>query len=114
MSVKTEFPRGKDFLADTDRNFKALEEQDAKAKEAGKLVGRFIQEPFADSFAYYVIVKENKVTVRIRVCTGLGDDWVIPYWGEETTIKKDYAEMSVGYRDKMEQMFPRRKRVGNG
>lgn len=74
-----------------DANRQVLEEQDRKAKEQGTLVGRLIREAYADSYACYVVIKENKKTVRIKVTKGVGDDWIIPYWGEETTIDKDYA-----------------------
>src|SRR5271157_5503662 len=68
-------------------NFRALQDKDAAAKKAGTIVGRFISEPFADGHAYYAIVKEKKTTVDIRVVTGIGDDWRIPYWGDKATVK---------------------------
>ena len=78
MIIITEFPETK-----TGSNFKKLQKQDKMAKKVGKLVGRYIDEPWADGNAFYVIVKENKTSVRIRVVTGIGDDWIIlqpPNW----------------------------------
>ena len=95
----------KDMKKKWDKNDKALVKEDRKAKEKGCLVGRYIQEPFADGYAFYKIVKENKKTVVIEVIKNLGDDWVIPYWGEKTTIDKRYAIMSVEWRDKAEKIF---------
>lgn len=92
-----------------DDNFKRLEECDKKAKERGSLVGRFIQEQYADSYAYYQIIKENKKTVRIRVCTGIGDSWTIPYWGKEATIEKSYAIESIRRRDALNRIFSKGK-----
>lgn len=80
-------------------NFESLKRQDQKAKDAGKLVGRYIDESVADGAAYYVIVADGPSTVRIRLVTGVGDDYRIPYWGEETTIEKEYALRKIGWRD---------------
>ena len=100
---------GLDLLDEHDDNFKKLQKQDEMAKEVNRLVGRYIDEPWADGKAFYVIVKENKKSVRIRVVTGIGDDWVIPYWGEETTIEKSYAIQRINYRDKMAELFGSRE-----
>jgi len=82
-----------------------LEKTDQKAKAEGKLIGRYIQEQIADGYAYYVIVKENKAAVQIKHVSGLGDDWVIPYWGVKATIKKDFALQNIGYRDNLARIF---------
>jgi hypothetical protein len=92
-----------------DANFKKLVAQDEKAKDEDKLVGRYIQEQIADGYAYYVIVRENKRTVRIRHATGLGDDWMIPYWGEEASIDKSYALQRIDWRDGLDALFSKAK-----
>ena len=81
------------------KNWKALEDVDKKAKENGKLVGRYIQHPFADGYAIYKIVKENTKTVKIRVVKGIGDDWVLPAWGKECDIHKDLALKFISQRE---------------
>lgn len=96
---------GLDWKERFERNWKHLKNCDEKAAAKGSLVGRYIDEPFADGKAIYQIIKENKKTVRIRVCTGLGDDWVIPYWGEETSIKKDYALQKIRLRELLKKFF---------
>ena len=90
-------------------NMKKVDETDKKAKAEGKLVGRYICEPYADGSAIYKIVRENKNTVRIKVVTDIGDDWIIPYWGKEATIDKSYALMNINRRDAINQMFANRK-----
>ena len=82
-----------------DTNLKQLEKQDKEAKRSDSLVGRYITEPVADGHAYYQIIKENKATVKIRLCVGLGDDWQVHYWGVEANIDKDYALQSLENRD---------------
>lgn len=96
-----------------DKNWEDLRRQDRIAKQAGILLGRYIQEPYADSHAVYVITHEYKHKVKIKVVTGIGDDWVIPYWGEETTIEKDYAESSIGFRDSLAEAFKRQQQERN-
>lgn len=80
-------------------NHAAMQLQDQKAKEAGTLVGRYIEEGIADGAAYYVIIRENKKSVRVRRVTGVGDDWTVPYWGDEATIDKVFALQNIGWRD---------------
>lgn len=89
-------------------NFNRLVNIDKTSKRIGKVLYRFIAEPYADGRAYYQIIKINKKTVKIKVCTGLGDDWVIPYWGHECNIDKDFALRKLKYRDDMEKLFSKR------
>lgn len=99
-----------DFFNKMEENRKKLDEQDAKAKTEGKLVGRYIQEPRGDGYAIYRIVRENKKTVRIQRVTGIGDDWSVPYWGDETTVDKEYAEKNIGQRDFWSNLVASRKK----
>lgn len=90
-------------------NYKSLEAEDKAAKAMGLLVGRFIDEPIADGKAIYKIIKENKRTVRVKVVTGLGDDWTIPSWGKETTLSKDYVTRKIKSRDAITELFSKTK-----
>ena len=65
------------------------------------MVGRYISEPYADGSAIYLIIKENKKTVRLKVVENIGDDWVIPHWGREVVIDKDYVITKIKQRDWM-------------
>lgn len=87
------------------RNEALMEQEDKDAKDEGKLVNRYIREHYADGYAFYKIIRENKNTVRIRVVTEIGDDWSIPYWGEETTIDKEYAISNIKDRDSFAKLF---------
>lgn len=105
MVIQTSFGRcdysrpWEEISAQQDINWKTLENQDARAKKAGQLVGRYITQGIADGRAVYVIVKENQKTVRIAHVTGLGDDYMIPYWGSGTSIKKDFALQNLNWKD---------------
>jgi len=94
-----------DLLKKWENNFKDLQAKDAEAKAAGSIVGRFIYEPYADGRAYYVVIKEKKETVDIKVVTGIGDDWRIPYWGEKATVRKSYVLANLKRRDALEELF---------
>jgi uncharacterized protein YutD len=74
------------------KNIAKLEENDRKAAEKGSLIGRYIQESYADGYAYYVITKVKKNTVTIKSVKGIGDDWEIPYWGG---LDKMFGEVEV-------------------
>lgn len=95
----------KDFIKRWDKNMENIKNIDEEVKKNNTLLHRFIYQPYADGNAVYQIIKVNKKTVRIRVCTGIGDDWIIPYWGEETLIDKAYAEESIYRRDYLDSLF---------
>jgi len=94
-----------DFLERIEKNWESLNKDDKEARANGQLVGRYIKEPCADSYAVYRIVKENKKTVKIQAVSGIGDDWQIPYWGSQAVISKAYAQDSIAYRDNIEALF---------
>jgi hypothetical protein len=89
-------------------NWELLTNSDSAAKNNRTLVGRYINHQYADGYAIYLIVKENKTTVRIEVCTGLGDDWVLPAWGAKATINKKDALRFINYRDGIDKLFSRK------
>ena len=76
-----------------DRNWAKLEASNAKAIKAGKREGRYIQHPYADGYAVYLIVRETAKTVDIEVVGNIGDDWVLPAWGHEDTISLKTADL---------------------
>lgn len=86
-------------------NWQALDARDKAAKAAGTLVGRYIKHAFADSFAVYEITKVTKRTAHIKVVTGIGDDWVLPAWGESSRISLKIAQELVDHRDRMDALF---------
>jgi len=91
----------KDVSKIWDRNHAQLNRIDKEAKDAGKLEGRYISEPYADGYAFYQITKAGLRKVKIVLCTGLGDDWAIPYWGAGTSIDREYAEVLLKNKDLM-------------
>lgn len=86
-------------------NWKKIREADKEAKKEGRLVGRYIQHAYADGYAIYQIIREYKKTVRIRVCTGIGDDWVLPAWGAESSIPKETAMRFLSWEDTKMELF---------
>ena len=96
-----------------EENFAKMLKKDEIAKAQGKLVGRVIKEQFADGYAYYEIIKETKNTVKIKSITGIGDDWIIPYWGKMTTIEKEYVVHKLEFEDKLDELFRQRQEQQN-
>ena len=90
-----------------DENQKRVMEIDKEGKVKGELLGRMIMEPVADGKACYQIVKVNKRTVRIKSVKGIGDDYTVPYWGDEASIERSYAENHIAYRDRLDALFSR-------
>ena len=95
----------KDKITKWEHKYSVLLREDKRAWTKESLVGRFIQEPIGDGYAYYKIVKDNKRTVHIEVVKGLGDDWIIPYWGEKATINRLHAVLNIAMRDRVELLF---------
>jgi len=75
-----------------DANWKNLRLLDRAARSEGSWVGRIVRHSYADGYSTYQVVREYKNTVQISLCSGLGDDWVLPAWGMIATIKKEIAE----------------------
>ena len=97
-----------DWIEQSKKNWEAINQCDKESSVKGELAGRYITEPIADGNAVYQIVRENKKTVRIQVCTGLGDDWVIPYFGEEATVDKSYVIRKISQREALKRLFAKK------
>lgn len=95
----------KDLEKKSKENWAKLTKADEAAKKTGCLIGRYITEPHADGQAVYEIIKENSSKVTISVVTGIGDDWMIPYWGEEAEIDRSYAEQKINQRENLQGLF---------
>lgn len=86
-------------------NWNKLFKKDQELKEKGELVGRFIQESYADGFAVYTIKTIKGKKALIQVVTGIGDDWRIPYWGDKALIDLKYAVQNIERRDTLNKLF---------
>lgn len=96
------------MLKQHDDNWKKLYEKDQELKAKGELIGRYIQESYADGYAVYTIEKVKGKKVLIAVVTGIGDDWHIPYWGAAAWIDLKYAKENVDRRDRLDKLFEKR------
>lgn len=81
------------------KNWDRLIALDTKAEGLQLVVGRYITHLHADGQAVYQIVKETARKITIEVCTGIGDDWVLPAWGRRTVIDKKYALRQFEWRE---------------
>ena len=88
-------------------NEEHLQKIEEKAIADGGLLHRFLYESVADGKAIYQIIKVNKTTVRVRLCSmdGLYDDYIVPQWGEEATISKEYAISGIRWQDTWRKMM---------
>ena len=71
-----------------DRNETVIQGWEDTATKKRLWVGRTLTDHVGDGNAVYVVIKENAKSVRIKVCRGLGDDWVSRHFGEECTLGK--------------------------
>lgn len=95
-------------MKDWETNEANLRRIDQMVKSKGGILGRYVQEPYADGYAVYQVVEEKATKVKLRVVTGIGDDWVLPMWGEEAMVDKSYVQTSIYRRDKMSDFFKKK------
>jgi hypothetical protein len=93
--------------AEHDANYDAMVAKDKAAAEKGTLLGRYLNIQIADGYAYYEITKVNKKSCRVRVIRNIGDDWVIPYIGEEGSVPMDYVQQVIRRRENHAKLFGR-------
>jgi len=95
-----------DMLARWRRDEEKLNRDDAAAKAKGTMVGRYIQHPHADGYAYYKIVGTTSRSAQIEVIE-IGDAWVLPAWGRKTNIPLAKARMMLNQRDTINEFHRR-------
>ena len=98
-----------DYIKKLEQAYDNMAAKDYAARKKGTLLGRYINEQYADGYAYYEIVKVNTKTVRIR-WLDIWDGWTIPFWGKEANISREYAEQRVGGRDRLNDLLESQNR----
>lgn len=89
-----------EWLCMTDENQKRISELNARAKESGSILYRFLYEPVADGTGIYQIVKVNKKTCKIQYCTTDGyDSYQVRQWGETATVPMQYVLAALERQD---------------
>jgi len=96
-----------DFLSRLKRAQEEMKSKDATAKQNGELVGRYIREQVADGYAFYEIIKVNKTTVQIKWLEEASTcgDYIVPMWGTQATISRNYAEQSMKQIEALARIF---------
>jgi hypothetical protein len=89
-------------------NFRTLERLDAEAKAQGQVLGRYVRQPYADGYAYYQVTAINGTRATVEVVGGIGDDWVLPNWGQKSTTTLAVVEKMVGSRDALARLFAKK------
>lgn len=88
--------------------YKDLEDRDQKAKQAGTLLDRYLQEPRADGYAYYRVTKVRARTVTVEHMD-LGDAWTSPMIESmNLKIPIKYARENISMRDGITAIFAKR------
>jgi len=90
------------------RQEKLQEELDVLAKAKNTILGRQIRFPMGDGYAVYVITKVNKKSVEItwvKYC----DAWQDTRAGYQSLLNFDYANQQVKGRDKLDEMFSKKR-----
>ncbi len=114
LTTAAERPQFEAFVAPTawdfEVNFKKLQQIDQEARDAGRLLGRYIDSSVADGYAYYQIVEDLGAFVKIRHVTGFGDDYSVMQWGAEALIPRDMAAGIVAHRDTYDKIIAEQRK----
>lgn len=101
---------GRDLIKIWEENMMNMMKKDEVAKEKGELLGRYLSVHYADGYAYYEIIRVNKKTVRIHSVTEIGDDYISPLWGTETSIPIAEAKLNLKRRDEWDTFIATHKK----
>ena len=81
-----------------------MKECERLAREQKSLLGRIIKFPMADSYAFYVITKVNRKTVRLE-WIDYCDGWMDSRIGEGGLIDIEYVENDVKNQEILHKLF---------
>ena len=98
-----------DLFTGSRKNWERLKEIDQIQKKKGKLLFRYITFPYADGKAVYQIVYVSGNNVRLKLVTGIGDDWQIPQLWDGCFLSKDIAACNVGSRDQHIELIMKKR-----
>lgn len=90
-----------------EKNQKQLEYLDEKAKKDGSIIGRYINLPMGDGYAYYQVTSIKGNQARLDLITEIGDDWVFPMWGKGTVVSLQEVKNHISRRDALDKMLGR-------
>jgi hypothetical protein len=88
-----------------ENNLNQINTIDEMAKQKGDILGRFVITPVGNGKAYYQIIGVSRYTVKIKLVDNIGDDYMIPSWGKETVIDKEFAISNIKHRNKQKRFF---------
>jgi hypothetical protein len=71
----------------------------------GCAAGKLVKFQVADGYAYYIITKVNKTTVKLEWRGFSMDGYVEPVLGHEGTMDRKRLEKLIGFEDSLVQMF---------
>ena len=95
-----------------DREYAEMEATDAEAKAEGTIIGRYLKEPAADSYAYYqVIAVDGKNNTLQLEHIAVYDAWSLPmYESMIDCFPIAYAMQQIEFRDKMDGFFAQQQK----
>lgn len=103
-----------DHEAQIRANEAKLKACDEAARAKGQKLGRIVRHGWADGYAIYQIVRVTPKTYTIAVCKGLGDDWVLPAWGERCTVSKKRLDAMLDHEDRLKALFAKARAQQQG
>lgn len=87
-------------------NLALLNADDAKAKAAGKLVGRYFYVSVADGRAFYQVIATTKTTATVNWCPRVApDDWQDSILRGGMKLPLDRVEAYINRMDALAKMF---------
>ena len=100
--------RVKNMIAEWDKKWDEVMQQDKLAKKNKTLIGRYYKESRGDGFAIYRIVADNGKRCKVERVTGIGDDWTIRRFEMNPWVSRWEIKDNVEHRDVMTNLFGNR------
>lgn len=97
-------------IANSEKNLEHLKAIDSFAKKKRQLQFRYFYVNVADGRAFYQITKVTKTRATVTLCDGIClDNYADRVLGEEAVIPLEQAQGFVEQRDKLEELFSKKR-----
>lgn len=98
------------WIKENNEKLSAMVKTDKKAKKNKTLIGRYINEPVADGYGYYVVTKVTRQRCVLEHLQ-IGDAWTISFVEMlDGIVPKKYVKKNIQAREAMENLFKKAKK----
>jgi hypothetical protein len=110
FEIGEDFSKIDEMIENSNKNLEHLKAIDSFAKKKRQFLFRYFYVNVADGRAFYQITKVTKTRATVTLCDGIClDNYADRVLGEEAVIPLEQAQGFVEQRDKIEELFSKKK-----